>query len=962
MDWQVLIYLFATLFYIIPLVTGIIISIAIARYAWHRRAVPGAIFIVGYMLAALIWSFGMLMMLLSRRPLIETFWETLSIMGVLTMPVMWVAFAIHYTGHKHRLRPRLWLLIISFPALGIALNWARFFFSTLSDVAPAAPPNLWLALISYLPHMQGLVLLVIGAGLIIQAMIRAPRYRGQFISLLVGLLLPWVFAYAENFGVTLLRPPDWLLLPDVTWLPLAFAVGSSVGVWGFFRYQVFDIMPVAMDTVVESIEDGVVVLDIHNRIVDLNPAAEQMLEIPKATAAERPILDVLPDWRALATCLSQLDATERCQMQEVLDAEGDAPRYYELHLSPLYDRRNFLAGRLLLLHDVTERRRAEAARRTSEERLKLAIEGADLALWDLNLQTEELILTDAGNANMVSQGHSAWFEQTHPDDQENISIAADLYENGETDLFEVEYRSRLDTDTWRWLLLRGKYVAFDADGEPTRMAGISQDVTARKQAEEELRRAKEAAETARQAAEAANHAKSVFLANMSHELRTPLNAILGFSELMSRDPAVPADFKENLDIINRSGQHLLTLINDVLEMSKIEAGQTTLNAQSFSLRRLLEALEDMFYLRATNKGLQLLFDPAPDVPEFVRTDESKLRQVLMNLISNAIKFTAEGGVTARVGYLPDAAAPRLHFEVEDTGPGISAEDMDALFDPFVQTASGQRAQEGTGLGLPISRQFVELMGGEITVKSAPGQGSLFSFDVRIALADAADVPDETPHRKVVGLEPDQPTYRLLVAEDRQESRDLLLKLLRPLGFEVRGAVNGQEALEIWEAWHPHLIWMDMRMPVMDGFEATRRIKATTQGQATVVVALTASAFEEDRAMILSGGCDDFMRKPFREIEIFDMLTKHLGARFIYDEQAVSPAPPAGKQALAPETLAALPAAWRADIRNAAIQADADVVLAQIAQIRAAHPDVADILQTWVGNFRFDLIVAALEDG
>jgi PAS domain S-box-containing protein len=508
----------------------------------------------------------------------------------------------------------------------------------------------------------------------------------------------------------------------------------------------------------------------------------------------------------------------------------------------------------------------------------------------------------------------------------------------------------------------------DDDGKVIGLASLVQDITKRVQAEEKLREAKEAAEEARVAAEAANRAKSVFLANMSHELRTPLNAILGFSQLMRRDPGLTAEQQENLETIGRSGEHLLGLINDVLDLSKIEAGRVALQEESFDLHRLLDGLEEMFDLRAADKGLKLNFKRAPDVPQYVRSDEGKLRQVLMNLLGNAVKFTQEGGVTLRVGTKDQLSS--LAFEVEDTGPGIAPEELAAVFDPFVQTASGQAAQEGTGLGLPISRQFVRLMGGDLVVHSQLRQGSVFKFDVQAEPADAADVPTFQPERRVVGLEPDQRAadggpYRLLVADDRESSRKLLTRLLEPLGFELREAVNGQEAIEIWEEWEPHLIWMDMRMPVMDGYEATQRIKATTRGQATVVIALTASAFEEDRQLILSEGCDDFVRKPFREAEIFDKLTEHLGVRFVTEEAPpvvhTEEGVPSPEERLTPEALAALPADWVSELNQAAAQADGDLVLTLVEQIRSQHPSEADALASLVRNYRFDIIVTLTQE-
>jgi CheY-like chemotaxis protein/anti-sigma regulatory factor (Ser/Thr protein kinase) len=459
-------------------------------------------------------------------------------------------------------------------------------------------------------------------------------------------------------------------------------------------------------------------------------------------------------------------------------------------------------------------------------------------------------------------------------------------------------------------------------------------------------------------------------------LRTPLNAILGFSQLMLRDASLTAEQRENLETIGRSGEHLLTLINDVLEMSKIEAGRTTLSEQSLDLHRLLEAMRDMFHLRATDKGLQLILARSPQVPRYVRTDEGKLRQVLMNLLSNAVKFTREGGVTLRVGSEEQDRCALLHFEVEDTGVGIAPHELETLFDPFVQTTSGQITQQGTGLGLAISQEFVKLLGAKITVSSELDVGSVFRFDLRVKLAPQSEVQEREPSRQVIGLEPNQPVYRLLVVEDREASRQLLVKLLAslgvpPVGFEIRAARNGQEAIASWEAWEPHLIWMDMRMPVMDGHQATRHIKSTTRGQATVIIALTASAFEEERKVILSEGCDGFVRKPFREAEIFDALARHLGVRFVYaDADAEAQSSAADQTArdatllaewLGPETSSALPANWTYRLREAAIQADGDMILDLAEQIRGQHAPAADALGTLVRSFRFDIVMDVAQE-
>jgi len=479
---------------------------------------------------------------------------------------------------------------------------------------------------------------------------------------------------------------------------------------------------------------------------------------------------------------------------------------------------------------------------------------------------------------------------------------------------------------------------------------------------EELEKAMQTAQEARVVAEAANHSKSTFLANMSHELRTPLNAILGFSQLMDRDPELTAQQREWLKVIEHSGEHLLTLINDVLDMSKIEAGQTRLNEERFDLYRLLDGLREMFDLRAKDKGLALSIIRSSNVPRYVHTDAGKLRQVLINLLGNAIKFTQKGAVMLRVKgeRLPDFEIKNpsklvLHCAVEDTGLGIAPDEMNILFDAFSQTSAGQQSQEGTGLGLPISKEFVRLMGGEISVSSQMGKGSEFRFHIEVRSVDEIDIKTEGPGRRVVGLAPNQPAYRILVVEDQVESRMLMVNLLRSLSLDVQEAENGQEGIAVWQSWRPHLIWMDMHMPVMDGYEATRKIKETELGKETVVVAVTASAFEEDRQRIMEMGCDGFVRKPFREAEVFEMMTQHLGVAFVYEEEEVQDDVSSG--ALTPESLSTLSSEWVGQLHKAATQADMEVISELIDEITGDHSDVAKGLQELVDDFRFDKIMA-----
>ena len=483
------------------------------------------------------------------------------------------------------------------------------------------------------------------------------------------------------------------------------------------------------------------------------------------------------------------------------------------------------------------------------------------------------------------------------------------------------------------------------------------DISDRKIVEEELKNAKNAAESA-------NLAKSTFLANMSHELRTPLNAILGFSGLMMRDRNLSAEQLSNLESIEHSGEHLLDLISDVLEISKIEAGRVILQPENFDLFRLLVVIEEMFSLRASEMGLTLTIEKSADVPQYIRADQGKLRQTLINLLGNAVKFTPQGGITLRV----NRQGSRLFFEVEDTGVGIAQEELDIIFDVFMQSSSGQESDQGSGLGIPISQKFVKMMGGELTVESEVAKGTTFRFDIHIEIVESVEVVDAGPELRVIGLAPDQQKFRLLVVEDHAPSRKLLVTLLGKVGFDVHDAADGQEAVTVWQKWQPHLIWMDLRMPLLDGYEATEQIKSAMRGTQTTVdtkiIALTASAFEENKAKAFESGCDDFVRKPFRESDIFKMMTKHLGVRFVYKEVDGQNKPAAAAEQLSTTDLqsimAGLPPELLEKLAEATDSCDADKIDSIIGEIRTYDDQLGDLLTRLSRKFAYNEIIGLLD--
>jgi len=537
--------------------------------------------------------------------------------------------------------------------------------------------------------------------------------------------------------------------------------------------------------------------------------------------------------------------------------------------------------------------------------------------------------------------------------------------------------------------IEDKVKGFEAGGvdyitKPAQQAEVLARVRTHLKLQEQQRRLQQQAqelEVAKRIAEQANQVKSTFLANMSHELRSPLTAILGFAHMLVHDQRLEQDQRESLNIITRSGEHLLSLINQVLDISKIEAGRVTLNLRNIDLYRLLDDVEQMFTLKAKHKHLHLLFERDNTVPQYIRTDEVKLRQILINLLNNAVKFTQEGGVMVHVrsphfsgdSLIPaKVGTPNLQISISDTGPGIAPEEMGTLFEAFGQTESGRRALEGTGLGLPISRKFAQMMGGDILVESEIGRGTTFTCHIQADIVSADEFVDARfVYRRAIALEPGQRAadgsrYRLLVVDDKPDNRQLLITLLNPFGFELQAAEHGQDTINIWKAWSPHLIWMDLHMPIMDGYEATRQIRKLENEESkyqTKIIALTSSGDEDDRVVALSAGCNDFLLKPFKAEDLFEKLHTHLGVQFVYEEgpqRAGSKEQAADRETLAPKALATLPAEWLETLKQGAIRADLLLLFDVIEQIRKQDAALADALAQLAEDFEYDEILTIIQ--
>ncbi len=616
-------------------------------------------------------------------------------------------------------------------------------------------------------------------------------------------------------------------------------------------------------------------------------------------------------------------------------------------------------GAIELLHDLTELKRIEQALRDSEQKLRRILETTGEGFWmiDNNAVTtavNEAICATLGRPREQIVGRRI-FDFA---DEENAAIFREqIYrrDRGESASYEI-CLSR--PDGAKVPCIFHATPLFGEDGHKTAAFAMVTNISERKQAEQQLQQAKEAAE-------AASKAKSAFLANMSHEIRTPMNAILGFTQLMLRDSSATAKQREQLNTIRRSGEHLLALINDILEMSKIEAGRTTLSPVEFNLHDLIDDLASMFTIRTEEKSLRFDVDKAQDLPRFILADIGKLRQVMINLLGNAVKFTREGGITLRVGGQKGTnGAFRLVMEVEDTGPGIAPDKVGKVFDYFEQ-AGGPASEVGTGLGLAISREFVRLMGGDIEVSSRVNKGSLFRFEI-----DAQELADEqvqspAARRRLLGLRPGHAAVRILVVDDKEENRHFLCEMLQDAGFTTREAVDGLEAVRVFLDWQPHLILMDVRMPVMDGYDAIRMIRSTKQGSETPIIAVSASAFDENRQRVHEVGANDFIAKPYREDELFEKIAVWLHIDYLYADQDAArtvDADQAHSTPLASTALSKLPPELLEQMAKAAAAGYQDQLLAIIERVALHDKQLAHRLRQLAVAFEYDKLLNLFKKG
>lgn len=751
-----------------------------------------------------------------------------------------------------------------------------------------------------------------------------------------------------------------------------------------------------------------------------NTAMKQFTRSPDSVLIGKPCW-VLPWWAGSPDRQRQVShAVQKAASGELLRFEAESPdaqggkKFFDFSLKPFMNDAEQVVNLVLEARDITELKKAEYELRKHRDHLEMIVHERTRDLTTANEQLHREIidrkqaeykvraerdraqryLDIAGSIIVVIDAQQRtslinkkgcevlgfresdligrdWFDTVlPPEDGETHRrvFAALLAQENES----VEYvESTVLTREGRPLTIAWQNtVLTDINGTPLGTLSSGVDITQRKKTEQELR-------LARDAAEVANRAKSTFLANMSHEIRTPLNAILGHCQLMVRDSSITPKQRESVQTINRSGEHLLALINEVLEMSKIESGCASFNPIDFDLYRLLEDLEMMFRTRIETKGLQFEVSRSGQLPRHVVGDQAKIRQALVNLLDNAVKFTDRGGVILRVfsrnGHKPEEGGDgsdsttigsiQLTLEVEDTGVGISEHDRPRVFQPFEQFGTGKNVDCGTGLGLAITKEYICVMEGTISVTSRAGQGTVFRMVIPVSPGSKRACDDNKCKLRVVTVEPGQPHFRILVVDDIQTNREILSSMLRAVGLDVRTADNGEQAVEVFSEWYPHAVLMDMKMPIMDGRQATKKIRSLPNGDRTVIIAVSAGVWEEERKTILADGSDDFIRKPFREEDVLSILHRHLGIKYLYeqydeDRRTTSPEEHRGRQVL--PSFEGFPADLIAQLSEAAQSLDIDTLNSLLPQVVKRNQFTAEAMGRLLKSYEFEALIEALE--
>ncbi|WP_165360667.1 PAS domain S-box protein [Candidatus Chloroploca sp. Khr17] len=877
-----------------------------------------------------------------------------------------VVFVLAYTGHHNLVRPAVLVPLATIPLITVILTWTNPLHQLLWQEYPVMSVGMWLIPLRVYGDWFGVhmlysyLLLAVVYLMLTHAMLSYQNaYRGQgwlLMLVFLGLHITDLFTFIHPFSQF-----------HVTMAPFGYVFAGAILAWILSQYHRFTLTPVAQETLIQRLPDGVLVLDRTSQLVQANPSALRMLGKPLKQMIGSSLDVILPSLKLNVTMDGEHDVDN---IELIHEVEGQK-RHYEVQITNVAHQNDPFNGLILVLRDITERRQAERTLRKFQRAVEQS--PASVVITDTSGAIEYVnpkFTRVTGYTFEEARGQSPRILKTpYTPTETHVDLWQTLLAGR---AWEGEFCNHRKDGSLYWESASISPI-FDSHGNITNFVAVKLESTERKQAEEALREARDAAETA-------NRAKSLLLANMSHELRTPLNAILGFTKLLQQAPNLSPDQQHDLAIVHRSGEHLLALINDVLDLSKIEAGRMQIHQSEVHLSHMLEELHDMFALRARQKGLDFAFEYSADLPKMVRLDEIKLRQILINLLSNAIKFTQHGSVTLQIHSSPfKPGAPQetirtlhksteetccvLTFAIEDTGPGLSPEELISIFAPFVQAKAGHKAQEGSGLGLAISRHYAQLMGGDLTVTSTVGQGAIFTCSITAEQCSALAIPQQSANQRVIGLHPGQPDYRILIVDNQNTNRRLLVRMLAPLGFQVSEAESGYAALRIWQAWNPHVIFLTMNLPDIDGFAITRQIK-TLPGTNTTIVGFTSSISEEDQHALLAAGCDEVIKIPLHEHTILRLLQKHTGVKY----QTIKSEPgttPLGNRALWVDhslltPTQSIPRTLLHQLRDAIVMGDLSAINALATQIKPFEASIAQQIEAMAYEFAYDELISLLD--
>ncbi|MEB3283621.1 MAG: CheR family methyltransferase [Lyngbya sp.] len=744
-----------------------------------------------------------------------------------------------------------------------------------------------------------------------------------------------------------------------------------------------------LERLYDSSPVGLFLLDEEFRFMRVNSVMAEINNLPAEEHLGKTVSEVVPDFaEQLMPIYRQVLETETPVKN--VELEGRKPSdpestgnwigtFYPIQRG---ENKQALGG---IIVDISELKQAQKELEESRNLVEQITESSPGIIFIFDLETETISYVNHCVLELLgyhpdqvkNQGIEFFEEVVHPEDLDKVKQHYRDFENiaenlGDRQLIELEYRMRHQDGTWRWFLSREVVFRRTEAGKPKDILGINTDINARKRAELELEQLNETLEQrvsdrtqeleeAKQEAEEANASKSQFLNRVTHELRSPLNVILGFAQLLGRGENLNSQQQQHLNLIFTNGQQLLRLINDLLDLGKIESNRMELDVDWFDFYGLMNAVEEMFQLDIQHKGLELSVDLDSGVPQYIQTDEQKLRQVLVNLITNAIKFTDTGGVSVRVNVESTSSTDTeqtqtLKFEVEDTGRGIAPDELEDLFEAFVQGEAGRNSRQGTGLGLAIARYFVKMMGGEVGVDSTVGSGTTFDFFIPIDFPVEV-VSNTQPDQQIIGLAPDSPQYKIMIVDDQADNRQLLRLMLGSLGFEICEAENGSQAISQFEQHQPQLILMDIQMPEMDGLEAIQRIKTTPQGEATVIFAVSAFGFSDEQQEIIHRYCDDIISKPIRQDILLDKIGQCLGVSYVYasEESTEFPEDNPEERLRIIQELNQMSDEWRSQLYDAAIACDLQRVLQLLEEIPEEKLPIKESLNQLADEYQFDAI-------